>query len=166
MFTSLFYSFPRQFYFWRCYHGMWEKSFVFKNGCMYVLDHLSYKVILENQKSYNNIQSSRILFSWMCKKPWGTHTKKTGNKLERSLVPFHIRSQMTQMHRCYSKCVCVSLERHCSWPSRIDRYYLVIFRTLNSERNYSQSFCFEYGLGYTILSAFSYIHPYIHIYFI
>ena len=43
--------------------SMWEKSFVFKNGCMYALDHLSYKVILENQKSYNNIQSSRILFS-------------------------------------------------------------------------------------------------------
>ena len=52
----------------------------------------------------------------MCK-PWVTHShKKTGNKLERSLVPFHIRSQMTQMRRCYSKCVCVLLERHCSWP--------------------------------------------------
>lgn len=47
--------------------------------------------------SYNNIQSSRILFRCMCKMPWGTHTQ-TGNKLERSLLPFHIHSQMTQMH--------------------------------------------------------------------
>ena len=71
-------------------------------------------------KSYDNIQSSRILFGWICKL-WVTHThKKTGNKLERSLVPFHIRSQMTQMHRCYSKCVCVLRERHCSWP-RLNR---------------------------------------------
>ena len=85
---------------------------------------LQYMLTLENQKSYNNIQTSRILFSWMCKKPWGTHTKNTGNRLERSLVSFRIRSQM---HRCYSKCESLSIERHCSWPIRIDRDYLIIF---------------------------------------
>ena len=75
------------------------------------------------------------------------HTKKTGNKLERSLVPFHVRSQMTQMHRSYSKRLCVLLERHCSLPSWIDRGYLIIFRILYSECHHSQSFCLEYGLG-------------------
>ena len=90
----------------------------------------------------------------MCTKPWGIHKKNTGNKLERSLVPFHIRSQMTQMHQCYSKCVCVLLQRHSSWPSRIDRDYLITFRIVDSECHQSPSFCLEYGLGYTILSTF------------
>ena len=31
------------------------------------------------------------------------------------------------MHWCYSKYVCVSLEWHCSWPSRIDRNYIYYF---------------------------------------
>ena len=43
-----------------------------------------------------------------------TRKKETGDKLAKSLVPFHISSQMMQMHRCYSKWVCVSLTRHCS----------------------------------------------------
>ena len=39
---------------------------------------------------YNNIQNSRILFNWMCKKPWGAHTqKKTRNKLDRCRVLSH-----------------------------------------------------------------------------
>ena len=59
-----------------------------------------------------------------------------------------------QIHQCYSKCVCVSLARHRNWPSRTDRDYPIIFQTLDSECHHSQSFCFEYGIGYTILSTF------------
>ena len=68
-------------------------------------------VIHVNQKSDpNNIKGSRILFNWMCKKPRGTHTHThTKKKNLRDLVSFHIRPQLMQMHRCYSKCVCVSL---------------------------------------------------------
>ena len=59
---------------------------------MNALDHNSNVATLENQKSYNNIQSSRTLVSWICKKPWGTHTqKKLEIKLERSLVPFSFK---------------------------------------------------------------------------
>ena len=41
-----------------------------------------------------------------------THTHTHAQKLEinlRDLVSFHIRSQLMQMHRCYSRCVGVSL---------------------------------------------------------
>ena len=66
-------------------------------------------VILENQKSYCKVAR---YFSAKFVRSLKEHTKNTGNKLERSLVPFHIRSQMTQMHWCYLKCVCASLGRH------------------------------------------------------
>ena len=42
---------------------MWEMSLAFKNGCVYFLDHWSDMATLENQKSYNNIQTIRVPFS-------------------------------------------------------------------------------------------------------
>ena len=94
MFTSLFYSFPRQLFFGDVIN-MWEMSFVFKNECMYGLDHQSYKMILKI-KSLTIIFEVAGYFSTECVKSLEEQTqKKTGNKL----VPFHIRSQMTQMHR-------------------------------------------------------------------
>ena len=108
--------------------------------------------LLTEIKSYNNIQSSRILFSCMCKKPWGTTTttKKLEINLRDLLCPFlsSSRSQMTQMPMCYSKFVCVSLEQHCSWPSGIDRDHLIIFRILDSECYHSQSLCLEFGFWF------------------
>ena len=42
---------------------MRKMSFAFKNERICLVDHWSYMATLENQKSYNNIQTSRILFS-------------------------------------------------------------------------------------------------------
>ena len=98
-------------------------------------------------ESYNNIQSSRTLFSWMCK-PSVTHTKK---KLEINLRD--LLCLFIFVHK-WRKCIgvigsaCVFyLNGTTPWPSWIDRGYLIVFRTLDSECHHSQSFCLEYGLG-------------------
>ena len=111
-------------------------------------------VIHLNQKSYNNIQSSRILFNWMCKKPWGTHTHtKTWNKLERSRVLSHSFTTDANATLLFEMRVCFN-EWHCSsWPSRVVRDYLIIFRILDSVSSLT-IICLEYGLGYTILLLF------------
>ena len=98
-------------------------SFVFKNGCMYecwMSNRIWWFLKIKNLTAIFKVAR---YFSARCVRRLEEHTKNTGNKVERSLVPFHIRSQMTQMHWCYSKCVCVSLGRH---P------HLIIFRILDS----------------------------------
>ena len=61
-------------------------------------------------KSLTTIFKLSGYFSAECTRSREEHSKNTGNKLERSPVPFHNGSQM---HRCYSKCEFFSLERHC-----------------------------------------------------
>ena len=98
-------------------------SFVFKNGCIYecwMSNRIWWFLKIKNLTAIFKVAR---YFSTRCVRRLEEHTKNTGNKVERSLVPFHIRSQMTQMHWCYSKCVCVSLGRH---P------HLIIFRILDS----------------------------------
>ena len=94
-----------------------------KNGCMYecwMSNRIWWFLEIKNLTAIFKVAR---YFSARCVRRLEEHTKNTGNKVERSLVPFHIRSQMTQMHWCYSKCVCVSLGRH---P------HLIIFRILDS----------------------------------
>ena len=70
-------------------------------------------------------------------------------------MSFHIRSQLLQMHRCYSKCVCFSLKCTAALDQvdgQVVRDYLIIFRILDSESSL-KIICLEYGLGYAILSA-------------
>ena len=102
--------------------SMWEMSFVFKNGCIYECWMSNRIWWFLKIKNFTAIFKVARYFSARCVRRLEEHTKNTGNKVERSLVPFHIRSQMTQMHWCYSKCVCVSLGRH---P------HLIIFRILD-----------------------------------
>ena len=122
-------------------------------------------VILANQKSYNNIQSSRILFNWMCKKPWGTHTHtKTWNKLERSRVLSHSFTTDANAPLLFEMRVCFT-EWYCSsWPSRVVRDYLIIFRILDSVSSLT-IICLEYGLGYAIISAFYFFQAFTSIQF-
>ena len=96
-------------------------SFVFKNGCICVCWIGSLVLYVDSWKSSLTIIKVARYFSAECVRSLEEHKEKTGTKMERSLVPFHIRSQMTQMHRCYSKCVYVSLERHCSCLIRSNR---------------------------------------------
>ena len=94
---------------------------------VYVLDDKSYIMMtLVNQKFHSNVQSSRILFSWMCIRSLEEHTHKTETEISCALW-YSFRNWMTKMHWCYSKYVCVSLKWHCSWPSRIDRNYIYYF---------------------------------------
>ena len=82
-----------------------------------------------------------------------THTQLEINL--RDLMSFHIRSQLMQMHRCHSKCVCVSLKCTAALDQvdgRVVRDYLIIFRILDSVSSL-KIICLEYGLGYAILSA-------------
>ena len=117
-------------------------------------------VIHLNQKSYNNIQSIAGYFSTECvrslEEHTHTHTKKKRLEINlRDLVSFHIRSQLLQMHRCYSKCVCFSLKCTAALDQvdgQVVRDYLIIFRILDSESSL-KIICLEYGLGYAILSA-------------
>ena len=118
-------------------------------------------VIHVNQRSYNNIQSSRILFSWMCKKPWGTHTHtQTWNKLERSRVLSHSFTTHANAPLLFEMRVCFT-EWYCSsWPSRVVRDYLIIFRILDSLLSLT-IICLEHGLSYAILSAFYFCTSYL-----
>ena len=98
-------------------------------------------VIHVNQKSYNNIQSSRILFNWMCNKPWeNTHTKLEINL--RDPMSFHSLTTdanaplLFEMHVCFTEC------HFSSWASRVVRDYLIIFRFL-IQCHHSQSFAWN-----------------------
>ena len=55
--------------------SMWEMSFVFKNGCMYVLDHYSYMVIL-TIKRLTTIFKVAEYFSAECVRSLEEHTQK------------------------------------------------------------------------------------------
>lgn len=103
----------------------------------------------------------------MCKKPWGTHThtqKKTWNKLERSRVLSHSFTTDANAPLLFEMRVCFT-EWHCSsWPSRVVRDYLSIIRILDSMSSLT-IICLEYGLGYAILSAFSFVQAILSIQF-
>ena len=56
-------------------------------------------------------------------------------------------------------------EQHCkSWPSRVVRDYLIIFRILDAVSSLT-IICLEYGLGYAILSAFYFVQAILSIQF-
>ena len=75
--------------------------------------------------------------------------KSTGKKLERSPVPFHNGSQM---HRCYSKC-----EFFFTWtPLFLTKSNRPRLPNYFPKCHQLQSFCMEFCLGYTILSAFNF----------
>ena len=104
-------------------------------------------------------------------KPWGTHThththtqKKTWNKLERSRVLSHSFITDANASLLFEMLVCFT-EWYCSsWPSRVVRDYLIIFRILDSV-SLLTIICLEYGLGYAILSAFYFVQAILSIQF-
>ena len=131
-----------------------------------MLDDKSYIIMtLVNQKSHSNVQTGRILFTWIFIRSLEEHKQNRNWKQtsEISCAFSYVRSQMTKMHWCYSNCVSVSLERHCCWPSPSDRDYL--YSGFLTQCHHSQSFCLEYGVGYTILSAFYFVQTLLSIQF-
>ena len=137
-------------------------KFVFKNERMgWITSHIWWFMLIT---SYNNTQNSRILFNWMCKKPWGTHThtkKKTWNKLDRSRVLSHSFTTDANAPFLFEMRVCFT-DWHCSsWPSRVVHDYRIIFRILDSVSSLTinllgiwsrlcYSFCFLFFTSYLV----------------
>ena len=93
-----------------------------------------------------------------------THKKKTWNKLERSRVLSHSFTTDANAPLLFEMLVCFT-EWHCSsWPSRVVRDYLIIFRILDSASSLT-IISLEYGLGYAILSAFYFVQAILSIQF-
>ena len=95
-------------------------------------------------------------FAFLFVKAYPDFTRKKPSYSHSSLVPFQRYPSMIQMHHCYTKCSCVTLERRCSRLTPSDSLLICIQFSINITifRSYFLRWLISYNLSWQLSLSF------------